>query len=159
MKEVRKRGVSPVIATVLLIALVIIIALIIFLFMKGIGEETLTKFGSENVKLACTKVDFDASYSDDSLVVSNLGEVPIFSMRIRLDQEGGNYEIKDLGKDYGGWPPSGLAQGGVASISLPLIGGIEKITLTPVLIGKTKQGAKKSYPCDQGSPKKEIKLA
>jgi len=158
MIGIKKRGVSPVIATVLLIALVLIIALIIFLFMRGIGEETLTKFGNENVKLACRNVNFDASYSDGVLAISNSGEVPIYNMEVEVTQKG-SYETKDLKNDFSGeWPISGLAQGGAASVNLALDSGVEKITLTPVLVGKTKQGAKKSYACEIGSSKMEIKI-
>jgi len=155
MKEVRRKGVSPVIATVLLIALVIVIAMIIFLFMRNIGEEAITKFGNENIKLACQKVDFDASYSDGALAISNLGAVPIFDMMVKLDK-GGSYEtigVKELPSSS--WPSSGLIQGGVASIDLP-DSGLQKIIVTPVLVGKTKSGAKKSYNCEQGLYESEI---
>jgi flagellin-like protein len=158
MKEIGKKGVSPVIATVLLIALVIVIALIIFLFMRGIGEESITKFGNENIKLACQDVDFDASYSDGALAISNLGIVPIFDMKVKLDK-GGNYETKGL-KDLPGstWPSSGLKQGGVASVTLSDLGDVERIIITPVLVGKTKGGATKSYNCEQGLYESEIIL-
>src|SRR4030042_3226064 len=107
MKEVEKKGVSPVIATILLIALVIVIALIIFLFMRGIGEEAITKFGNENIKLACQKVELDKDYSDGALVISNLGEVPIFDMMVKLDK-GGNYETIGLRElPNSNWPSSG----------------------------------------------------
>ena len=156
MKEVKKKGVSPVIATVLLIALVIVIAVIIFLFMRGIGEEAITKFGSENIKLACQKVDFDASYSDEELAISNLGEVPIFEMMVKIDK-GGNYETKGIKTIPNSlWPSSGLTQGSVASVPIPNDGTLRKIILTPVLVGKTKQGAKRSYNCEQGLYQSEI---
>jgi flagellin-like protein len=155
MKEVKRKGVSPVIATILLVALTIVIALIIFLFLRGIGGEAITKFGNENIKLACQKVDFEASYSDGALAISNLGEVPIFNMNIKLD-EGGNYETKGLKEDFSSeWPATGLNQGEVVSINLPS-GNIKKITVTPILVGRTKQGSKKSYTCEQGLYRSEI---
>jgi FlaG/FlaF family flagellin (archaellin) len=157
MGKSKKRGVSPVIATILLIALVMIISVIIFLFMRGIGEESITKFGNENIKLACQKVDFEASYSDGSLAISNLGEVPIFDMNVRLDR-GGNYETKALKELSQEWPSTGLAQGGVALVTLPSTAGVKKLTITPILVGKTKQGAKKSYSCEQGLYESEIIL-
>lgn len=151
MKEVKKRGVSPVIATVLLIALVIVIALIIFLFMKGIGEETLTKFGGENVKLACQKVEFDASYSGNTLAISNLGVTPIFDMNIKIVKQGSHDTIKLQGNAAYNevWPSSGLSQGGVVSLSLAGLDGVEELVLIPILVGKTKEGAKKTYTCQE----------
>jgi flagellin-like protein len=157
MSDFKKKGVSPVIATVLLIALVIVIALIIFLFMRGIGEEAITKFGSENIKLACNKVDFDASYSDEEIAVSNLGEVPIYDLSIRLVQKG-SYETMSFREIDDDWPPAGLTQGGVASTSIPDVGelDIQKIIINPILVGKTKSGAKKTYSCEQGTYESEI---
>jgi flagellin-like protein len=153
MKEVKKKGVSPVIATVLLIALVVVIALIIFLFMKGIGEETLTKFGGENVKLACQKVEFDASYSGNTLAISNFGVTPIFDMSIKLVKAGSHTTIKLQGNTaYNDvWPSSGLSQGAVVSLNLPSqeIADVEELVLIPILVGKTKEGAKRTYTCQE----------
>jgi len=154
MRGVRKKGVSPVIATILLIALVFVISMIVFLFMRGLNEESITKFGNENIKLACQRVDFEASYSGTELAISNLG-IPIYDMNIKLDK-GDSYETKGLKKDYEGWPQSGLGQGDIISIDLSDIAGLKKIIITPVLVGKTKEGAKKSYSCDQGLYKNEI---
>lgn len=160
MKRFKRKGVSPVIATVLLVALVIVIAMIIFLFMRGIGEEVITKFGDENIKLACQKVDFDASYYNGEIAVSNLGEVPIYNMKLKLIKDG-SYETIDLktipsvtGENP--WPVSGLIQGGVASVPLTGIDGVQKIIVNPVLIGKTKTGAKKAYNCEEGLYQSEI---
>ena len=55
----KKRGLSPVVATVLLIAIVIIIGLIVFLWFRGMTEETITKFGTENIRFACDDVYFE----------------------------------------------------------------------------------------------------
>ena len=63
---IKKRGVSPVIATVLLISMVVIIGIIIFLWFRGMVGETVTKFG-KNIELACEDVVFDASYSTSTL--------------------------------------------------------------------------------------------
>jgi len=158
MKGVNKKGVSPVIATILLVALVIVIALIIFLFMRGIGEEAITKFGKENIKLACENVEFKADYLDGELAISNMGDVPIFDMKMKIMKDG-SYETKSLKTDFPEqWPSSGLTQGGVASIIVPGEAGVEKIAITPVLVGKSKQGAKKSYTCEQGLYEYEITI-
>jgi len=45
----KKKGVSPVIATVLLIAMVVVIALIIFLWFRGLTKEAITKFDVRNL--------------------------------------------------------------------------------------------------------------
>jgi len=44
-----KKGLSPVIATMLLIAIVVVIGLIIFLWFRGMTEEAITKFDGTNI--------------------------------------------------------------------------------------------------------------
>src|SRR3989338_10710768 len=108
----KKRGISPVIATLLLIALVIIIALIVFQWMKGFTKEAVTKFDGTNIDLVCNDVQFDASYSAGTLTISNSGNVPIYNFDIKAEYPGGHDTI-DLkeNSDFG----DGLSQGGVFS--------------------------------------------
>ena len=63
MGNKNKMGLSPVVATVLLIAMVIIIGIIIFLWFRGFTHESITKFGVRNVELVCGDVNFQATYS------------------------------------------------------------------------------------------------
>lgn len=140
----RKRGLSPVVATVLLIAMVIVIGLIIFLWFKGISEETITKFGGTNVKLICEDVYFEASYSSGVLYLSNPGNVPIFEMNVKISGAG-SYTTKNL-KDLTSWPATGLNQGGTFSESVDFDGS--EITLIPILIGNSDKG-KKTYVCGE----------
>ncbi len=79
----KKRGISPVIATVLLIAMVVVIGLIVFLWFRGMIEEEGTKFG-KNVKLVCDDVNFEASYSGGVLSILNIGNTPIYKMKIKI---------------------------------------------------------------------------
>ena len=133
-----KKGVSPVIATVLLIGLVIIIGVIIFLWFRNMRQEVITKFGETNVELICEKTDIDASYSDGELSVSNTGGVPIYSFDI-ISFEGGNFDtqsIRDVGQDF---PSNGLNSGAAASV-LVSFGSAEKIKLIPVLLGNSEKG-------------------
>jgi len=82
MKKVTKNnnGLSPVIATVLLIAMVVVIALLVFLWMRSLAQESITKFEGENINLVCQNVKFEADYSGGVLTIRNTGTVPIFEM-------------------------------------------------------------------------------
>ncbi|MEX2017326.1 MAG: archaellin/type IV pilin N-terminal domain-containing protein, partial [Candidatus Pacearchaeota archaeon] len=91
MKErINRKGVSPVIATVLLVTMVVVIALIIFLWFRNINEEAVTKFEGTNVKVVCRDVEFESSYSAGTVYVLNSGSVPMYSMKMRI-YEGGSY--------------------------------------------------------------------
>ena len=148
---VAKRGISPVIATVLLIAMVVVIALIIFTWFRGMVGESVTKFG-KNIKLVCDDVAFDASYSSGTLSIVNTGNVPIFKMNMKLSEAGG-HSTEEIEIDSEG---VGLNQGGTFSESISIGSGVQKITLIPILVGASDRG-KKTYVCE-GRYGKEIIL-
>ena len=142
------KGLSPVIATVLLIAMVIVIALIIFLWIRGMTQEAITKFDNENVQLVCGKVSFEASYEGNTLGIRNSGNVPIFRMDIKVINGGGHIteNIRELSDE---WPELGLNSGGTFSDnSLSLVG--DEMVIIPVLMGESEEGMK-TYVCkDEG---------
>ncbi len=91
----KKRGLSPVIATVLLIALAVILAMIIFLWARGWINEQIEKKGVP-IDQVCESVKINIDYSTpegtskgDGVVlrVVNVGSVPIHAIEVR--QEGG----------------------------------------------------------------------
>lgn len=150
-------GLSPVVTTVLLIALTIVITLIIFLWFRGMVEEGVTKFG-KNIGLVCDDIQFDVSYSAGTINIVNTGNVPIFRVDVKTDNNG-NYQTKDI-RDFSGgsnWPTGGLAQGGTFSGDIGSeVSGAQKITILPVLIGTSNKG-KKTFMCG-GQYGKEIPL-
>ncbi len=147
----KKKGLSPVIASVLLIAIVVVIALIIFMWFRGISEEAITKFGDKNVKLVCGDVKFEATYSNDFLSISNTGNVPIYNMNVRILSPGAHTTDnlkapKILGEND--WPGSGgLNQGAAFSAQITIPGGATEINLIPILLGKSDKG-EEIYECE-----------
>lgn len=146
-KRFKKRGLSPVITTVLLIVLVIVSIAIVFLWFRGMVEEGVTKFG-KNIKLACDDVEFDADYNSGTLSIVNNGNIPIFKVSLKISTEG-NFETEDITEISGGenWPTTGLAQGGAFSGNIgSTVGSADKITVSPILIGTSSNG-QKTYIC------------
>jgi flagellin-like protein len=144
----KKKGISPVIATVLLIAMVIVIGLLIFLWAKSFQEEAITKFGGENVKLSCGKVTFEADYSisEKKLFILNLGNVPIFEIKAKIYRDG-SHETKDLG-ELSDWPEIGLPQGATFSENVDSsFLGAERVVLIPALRGSS-GGGERVHICD-----------
>jgi len=143
----QKRGVSPVIATVLLVAMVVVIGLIIFLWFRGLTEEAVTKFGGRNIKLVCDDVDFLSDYYAGTLSISNIGNVPIFGMKVRISAQG-SYETLDIRNLSVDWPEIGLRQGGTFSGNLVSeFSGAEQVSLIPVLMGSSSSG-NQIYVCE-----------
>ncbi len=146
----KRRGVSPVIATILLIALTIIIGLIVFQWMKGFTKEAVTKFEGQNIELVCDDVQIDASYSlsTETLTISNLGNVPISNFNVKAEFPGG-HETNDLETMVGSDKWKGLNQGGIFSEVVPVPDGITTITLIPILLGVNKDGEQKTQACEE----------
>lgn len=133
-----KRGVSPTIATILLIALVIVAGLIVFAWFKSMSKEAVTKFGDKNIELVCKDVEFDASYDGGVLYLSNIGSVPIYSIDLKQYQPGG-YKTDNIGDFVSSWPGAGLAQGGTFSENMDFTSST-KIIVIPVLAGNSESG-------------------
>jgi flagellin-like protein len=144
MKE--KRGLSPVIATVLLVGLVVVSGLIIFTWFRGLTQEAITKF-DQNIQIVCKDISFDARYSatDGKLAISNVGNIPIFGFKVKISDSSG-FQTTDI-TEYANWPDGGLNQGGATSVDLGSVSG--DITLIPVLAGVSQKGAQASFTCDE----------
>jgi flagellin-like protein len=136
MKRVNKKGLSPVIATVLLIAMVVVIGMIVFLWIRGLSPEVNMKLG-KNIALTCDDVKFDASLSGDSVSISNKGNVPIDSMQVQMFDSEGEYKSKELAV--------GLEVGDAGDFDLN--GNPDRIILIPILLGETDDGPK-TYTCE-----------
>lgn len=145
----KRKGVSPVIATVLLIAMVIVLALIVFLWFRGLSKESITKFGGTNVELVCNDVSFAQEYVGGILTISNIGNVPIFSFNVKISSQG-SHETKELKTLSGNWNPIGLRQGDTfysEDLSAYLTGASE-VVLIPILVGSSKDGDK-THVCEE----------
>lgn len=149
----KKRGLSPIITSLLLVAFVITITVVIFLWFRGMVQEGVTKFG-KNIQLVCEDVEFDASYSDGSINIVNTGNVPIFRVNLKMSNEGG-YQTKDIKDLASNWPSGGLMQGGTFSENIN-IGTSDKIIVFPIIMGSSSKG-KKTYICEGGYGK-EIEI-
>jgi flagellin-like protein len=94
-KKRGKRGLSPVVATVLLIALVLVLAMIVFLWARGFISEQVEKFG-QPVETVCEDVRFDVEYEvgDKSFLnIVNRGNIEIHNLDIKAIKRG-NSEVK-----------------------------------------------------------------
>jgi len=133
----KKKGVSPVIATVLLVAIVVVLAAIIFLWFRSLQKETILKFG-ENVELTCDKVSLEAEFVGENLLISNRGNIPISGIKVKITEEGG-YRTEDL-LEF-----NGLDSGDSGEYSFSGSGTLE---LIPVLTGLNEDGNLVDYVCD-----------
>ena len=153
-KWLNNKGVSPVIATILLVGIVMVMGLIIFVWLRGLAGETITKF-DKNAELVCEEIQFEASYSTGELSISNIVNVPIFQMKVKISNKG-NFETSNLNTLTESWPGSGLNQGAGFSGTMTF-SNAEKIVLIPVILGSSKDG-EKTFVCDEARFGYEISL-
>jgi len=150
-KRLKKKAISPVIATILLVAIVMIIALIVFLWLRGVVGDYGEKFG-KNIELVCEDVVLDTTYLDPYIYITNDGNVPIFKVNVVIAKQGSymTEELNNLAHTSTPWPEEGLTQGGVYSGD---IGGevsdANEITVIPVLLGLSDKGSKKTFACGE----------
>jgi flagellin-like protein len=140
-----KRGLSPVIATMLLIALALILAAIIYFWAKSFIGEGITK---QNVAIEtlCDDVSFDAqaTASPSEITIQNLGTIPIYGVEIRK-QETGEVTLVDTIENQ---KTIIAGQSATFSISGSGIVADENLLIVPILLGEVK-GKTKAHVCDK----------
>ena len=145
-----KKGLSPVIATVLLITLAIILAVIILIWVKSfIGEQVTKDLGSgpETIDSFCSEVSFsaDVAVNTNGLVITaqNEGNVPIYGLAVKQKT---TFSVKNLGDAV--FNDETLTSGNTKDTSLDISPSPgDKFLLVPILIGESPSG-KKYYTCD-----------
>ena len=98
-----ERGLSPVVASTLMILLVLVLAAIIFLWARGFLGEQIEKFGNP-IEQSCSSVDFKAELNGEQLEIINRGDIDIRHLDIKLTDFDGNSEVRrfDFSVDAGG---------------------------------------------------------
>jgi flagellin-like protein len=146
-----KKGLSPVIASVLLIMLVLVLAAMIFLWARGFITEQVEKFGQPITNL-CESVDFEAELligagGKRELEVVNRGNIDIFHFDVKKFK-GGDSEIGKFKFSV----DAGDATKEEVEIAMEDGAVPEKITVYPALIGTVKgKDSNKAVVCmEQG---------
>jgi flagellin-like protein len=145
-----KKGLSPVVATVLLIMLVLILFALIFLWMKGFFKEQIEK-NEQAIENVCPSVNFEVDLVNEGssyyLETINRGSVHIHSLEIKMIDEGGDAELYnsggiDLSVSAGETNRKGII------LKMKNMETPEKIIVYPILIGSVKGGKEnKPYTC------------
>lgn len=129
MKVLIKRGLSPVVATTLLVSVTLVLAVIIFFWARTFIGESITKADSA-IENSCEQVDYAIDARQGQLYITNMGNVPIYALEMRIKGLG---EVKSIGKTG-----STIANGQSANWTLPgdATPGDTLVTV-PILLGET----------------------
>jgi len=137
-----KRGLSPVIATSLLVAITIVLALIFYMWARGITGEVLQKQG-EPIENSCNLIDFDADISGNTISVVNRANIPLYGVEIKKVGLG-SVESKSVLQRT-------LASGEDATITITeTFAAGDEAQVIPVIIGEAGNG-KRQYSCTSNS--------
>lgn len=140
----KKRGLSPVVATVLLVSLALVLAVIIFLWARAFIPDAIEKEG-RNIASSCEEVQFlvDALSFEKEVHIENTGYIPLWGVEIREKGFLGG-EIKKV-EEFGRSVKSGQTE------TIDNVEGLEAgstIIVVPVLLGET-SGGRQAYVCDE----------
>jgi len=134
-----KKGVSPVIATVLLIAIVVVLGILIFMWSKGFVEEVISKNNMPSHQV-CYEIEFTAVRIGSNLIITNDGDIPIFQLEIK-QKTGGDIMVKRYLENI----PAGQT-----TQPISLDGNPDEVEVVPVFLGTNKDGERKAYTCENG---------
>lgn len=146
MYKINKRGLSPAIATVLLISLALILAALIFIWASSLLKERNQKFG-EPIENACSDIVFVAEiYGNCELHVANKGKVPIQGFEIKKKTEGSIESLGIAGSE------TTIGEGETKTFDLRDFNranslGEGDVLITPIIYGLQK-GQRTPYVCD-----------
>jgi flagellin-like protein len=141
-KRIDRRGLSPVVASVMMILLVLVLAALIFLWARGFVSEQVEKFGKP-IEQLCGSVDFEVQRTNDFLEVVNRGDVNIRYLDIKMTR-GGDSKIEKFDFQI----DAGESIREQAFLLMDDNKDPEKIVAYPALIGNVKGGSSnKVFTC------------
>ncbi|MBS3090317.1 hypothetical protein J4433_00940 [Candidatus Pacearchaeota archaeon] len=141
-----KKGVTPIVATVLLIGITITLAIIIFAWARGFIAEQIEKFG-KSAEQVCEELSYDADVVPAGanlydFYITNRGNIPIYAI-----------DIKQIGpgKSQVDRRTITIAEGQSLKETLTLErASYDTIMIMPVILGNARGTAnKKAYACPQ----------
>jgi len=146
-RGVDRRGLSPVIASVLMILLVIVLAAMIFLWARGFVGEQVEKFGKP-IEASCAELNFEVEKVSgtsglDALEVVNRGDINIFYLDVKK-VSGGKTEMEKFGF------PVDAGSSAKGDIDLTMSAGVvpEQIIVYPALVGNVRSASTNQiYTC------------
>ena len=145
--NLKKRGLSPVIATVLLISLSLALAIIVFFWARSFIAERVQKQGQE-IGAFCEQTVFNVEAVKDAtnninIYLTNTGNVPIYGIEVRSKKIGEVAVVETfVNKNiYAG-------ESGNVVIGDSTLAAGEVLAIVPILLGETNE-YRKPYVCDK----------
>jgi flagellin-like protein len=138
-----KRGLSPVIASVLMIMLVLVLAAMIFLWARGFISEQIEKFGKPIEEL-CESIDFRAEKIGNELEILNRGNIDIWHLDVKVSK-GGDSEVSKFDFPVA----AGKAARGIVTFKMEDDSEPDETIIYPAILGNVDgKGSNKVFTCN-----------
>jgi flagellin-like protein len=145
----KRKGISTIIASVLLILLVLVLAGVIYGFYRGFIPEQITMFG-EPIKNSCERVVFDVDvYNTQNktfLDAVNRGNVPINKFEIKKIEVGAIRGMGSFGDESLETGKTTTIEIGYVNVTDLNVG--DEVVVVPILLGETSKGEEREFICD-----------
>lgn len=133
-----RRGLSPIVASSLMILLVLVLAVIVFLWARGFLGEQVEKFGRP-IEEYCSEVNFEATRDGSTLELLNNGDVNIRHFDVKKF-DGGSSEVSRLDFQL----DSGDSKSEYITIEMSDGSDPDRVVIYPALIGSIRGGGSNS---------------
>jgi flagellin-like protein len=146
----KRRGLSPVVATVLLISVAVLLAIIVLFWARSFVSERIEKFG-EPIENACDNVNIEVSRvsNEKNLInIVNKGNVAVYG--VEVFSKNGFSTRKLGGGDFS--DGLGLPIGSTKKVEVTSDLPDEEIKVIPRVLGQTSKGDM-AYTCDDDAAK------
>ena len=138
------KGISPLVATVLLIGIAIVLFGVVFFWLSSLVSEHIMKSG-QLIENQCESLVFTASASGDNVFINNQGNIAIAGVIAKAKIDGKTLTSKAKK------PVDGAVAGGETDVIDVSGGGFTfagaQASIMPILQGKTTSGEVKRYIC------------
>lgn len=139
-----KRGISPLVATALLILIAAAAVILIFYWTRTVSTEKIEKFGAP-IEDSCNQVIIIPTLSGESVLINNQGTIPIYAINLEIVKDGS--KIVRFLRPKEGIIDTNTTESITVSIQ-DISGNINSLKAVPVILGKsTDTGITKVYPC------------
>ena len=152
MYRKNKRGISPIIATVLLISIALALAAVVFIWAKAFFVEKITKDGTD-ITMSCDEIRFSASITPTTLSVENQGNIALYGVQVDAVSGGSITEFQTI-------KPKIVSAG--QSVDITLSSGLssgQSVLIVPIILGQNSKGEKTEYTCDSGATGLQLTVA
>ena len=149
--KINKKGVSPVISTVLLIMIVIISASLILMWSRGFIKEKITKdvgTGEKDAEQVCRDISMKSILNniDGSFGFTNNGNVPIYAINLKLAGTSGSSQRIRVGYEDGGSANPGQS---ILIEDYPY-DNYDEVKIIPIILGNAQSsGGVKEFECPE----------